>query len=180
MAADPEDSSVPLLRDPEDSPVTLALTCLGKLVLSALPVACVAVGAVYLRQCPCQPLVPVYLLGMGVVALLSLMLTCLPCGDGAEPPPVKPGVWGCHALFLLFLFAWFIAGNVWVYSIYPPEYVAIGNPHFCHRGLYLFAFWLTTGAYIALGLALLLALGATACLLLLRTRLPWARHADYP
>ncbi|XP_058036404.1 ragulator complex protein LAMTOR4 isoform X2 [Ahaetulla prasina] len=50
-------------------------------------------------------------------------------------------------------------GNVWVYSIYPPDYEDFGRPDFCHRTVFLFAFGVTTAIHVALGVALLLALG---------------------
>ena len=53
----------------------------------------------------------------------------------------------------LFLFTWFIAGNIWVYSKYKP------NPsqppsdplNYCNPTLYVFAFWVITASYILMG-----------------------------
>ena len=41
------------------------------------------------------------------------------------------------------------AGNVWIYEMFD-DYVAddTAHPRYCHRTLYLFAFWVTTSAYI--------------------------------
>ncbi|XP_030402851.1 transmembrane protein 272-like [Gopherus evgoodei] len=181
MAEDPDGSRAPLLPGTAESPVHPALNFLGKVVVSALPIASIVIGALYLGQCPSQHLLPYYLLVGGSTVLLFLLLSCLPCGDGTDPPQLSPGARGWRALFLLFLFAWFIAGNVWVYSIYPPEYKDPHNPKFCHQLLYLFAFWVTTLVYVGLGVALLAALGILGCLLLLRARLPWLQRGDgYP
>ncbi|CAM5129449.1 unnamed protein product [Natator depressus] len=181
MAEDADGSRAPLLPGSEESPGHPALNFLGKAAVSVLPIASIVIGAKYLGQCPHQYLLPYYLLVGGSAGLLLLLLTCLPCGDGTDPPRLSPGARGWRAVFLLFLFAWFIAGNVWVYSIYPPEYKDPKNPDFCSRPLYLFAFWVTTLVYVGLGVALLAALGILGCLVLLRARLPWLQRGDsYP
>ncbi|XP_065426461.1 transmembrane protein 272-like [Chrysemys picta bellii] len=170
MAEDPDGSRAPLLPGIVESPVHPALSFLGKVVVSALPIASIVIGAVYLGQCPRQSLLPYYLLVGGSTVLLFLLLTCLPCGDGTDPPQLSPGARGWRAVFLLFLFVWFIA-----------EYKDPHNPRFCHRLLYLFAFWVTTLVYVGLGVALLAALGILGCLVLLRARLPWLQRRDtYP
>ncbi|XP_075764068.1 transmembrane protein 272-like [Pelodiscus sinensis] len=178
MAEDMEGISTPLLLGTQASPVHPVLSFLGKVVFSALPIASIVIGAMYLGQCPRQALLPYYLLVGGSALLLLLLLTCLPCGDGTESAQLSPGARGWRAVFLLFLFAWFIAGNVWVYSIYPLQHGNPGQPDFCARLLYLFAFWVTTLVYIGLGAALLVALCIVGCLLLLRSRLPWLHRGE--
>ena len=51
----------------------------------------------------------------------------------------------------LFLTAWFIAGNVWIYSNYQPSYNPNDGNDYCDKTLYMFAFWITTSTYILLG-----------------------------
>ena len=59
---------------------------------------------------------------------------------------------GVFFFFLMIL----IAGSMWVYKEYEPNYdPSIGK--YCNKTLYLFAFWLITCVYIALGVI-------TACL----------------
>lgn len=52
---------------------------------------------------------------------------------------------------------YFPTGNVWIYSIYQPNYsknsTDLGS--YCDKTLYLFAFWITTLVYILVGLLLL-------------------------
>ena len=65
-----------------------------------------------------------------------------------------------------FLFWWFIAGNVWIYSIYAPSYDKADNVVsglYCNKTLCLFAFWTTTLSYIPLALLLIFCQIFCAC-----------------
>ena len=54
----------------------------------------------------------------------------------------------------LFLFTWFVAGNIWVYSKYKPNFVPpVDQPlNYCNKTVYLFAFWVITSSYVILGM----------------------------
>ncbi|XP_026547956.1 metallo-beta-lactamase domain-containing protein 1 isoform X2 [Notechis scutatus] len=166
----------PLLRAAEEpsSSVRSLLMVLGKVLFAALPVAGIAIGALYLGQCPRQPLLPIYLLILSAVALLLLFLSCVPCGDGTDQPSTLLNCWrGAGSLFFC---VWFIAGNVWVYPIYPPDYEHFGQPDFCHRTLFLFAFAVTTAIHAALAVALLLALSILVSILVLKAMVSGRRQ----
>ncbi|XP_074479861.1 transmembrane protein 272-like isoform X2 [Sebastes fasciatus] len=111
----------------------------------------VIIGAMYQHDCPRQPYIPIYLLVMGIVSLVLNVLSILPCcanfGNQSK-------AWGC--LVSLFFFCWFIAGNVWIYSIYEPNYnnTISSMDTYCNKTLYLFAFWTTNLFYILLGFVL--------------------------
>ncbi|CAG5929192.1 unnamed protein product [Menidia menidia] len=118
-------------------------------------------GAVHLDDCPRQPLIPVYLVVVGAFGLALGVLACLPCArqpeDGGPANPLARVCAAWNSLTSFFLFCWFITGNVWIYSIYEPNYnknTTSVDP-FCDRTLYQFAFWTTTLVYILLGLFLL-------------------------
>ncbi|XP_056431152.1 transmembrane protein 272-like [Gadus chalcogrammus] len=137
-----------------------AVLALSKLMVCALPVAQIVIGSLYLHQCPRQRLIPVYLVVVGVFGLMLSLLSCLPCSQQAEDGSSTAlgrvcATW--NSLTSLFLFCWFIAGNVWIYSIYQPNYnhTTTAVEPYCHKTLYLFAFWTTTLLYILLGLFLL-------------------------
>lgn len=53
----------------------------------------------------------------------------------------------------LFLFTWFIAGNIWVYSKYKPNPIPLPSDplNYCNPTLYMFAFWVITASYILMG-----------------------------
>ncbi|MCI4394120.1 hypothetical protein PGIGA_G00165200 [Pangasianodon gigas] len=137
-------------RTPKPS---LPVLITSKLVAIALPVAQLVIGVLYLEACPHQPLIPIYLLVSGVFALVLVLLSCLPCTqeeeNGGGAISTLCTTW--NSLITLFLFCWFIAGNVWVYSIYEPNYDP-HTPSYCAKTLYLFAFWTITLVYIIIGL----------------------------
>ncbi|XP_058637659.1 transmembrane protein 272-like [Onychostoma macrolepis] len=141
------------------SPITITCLVISKLLLLALPIAQIAIGAVYLQDCPQQYYIPVYVLVCGVFSVFLDLLSCLPCAREAKEGGHTMLHRTCNAwnsLVSTFLLCWMICGSVWIYSIYPPNYnqTVTGEPY-CNKTLYLFAFWTTTLAYIALGLALL-------------------------
>ena len=58
---------------------------------------------------------------------------------------------GCTGVTDIFLFTWFICGNIWVYGKYQPDYTGHNRELYCNKTLYLFAFWLNTSVYILIG-----------------------------
>ncbi|XP_078234316.1 transmembrane protein 272-like isoform X2 [Pogona vitticeps] len=160
----------------EESYMHSLLVVLGKTLFAGLPISGIVLGAVYLDQCPRQPLVPIYLMLLSIVVLLLLGLSCVPCGNGTDQQSALTR--HLRAVTLLFLCAWFIAGSVWVYSIYPPDYESVGQPSFCHRTLFLFAFGVTTTLHVALALALLLALSILVGIFIFKAVLPYGGHGS--
>ncbi|XP_050931535.1 transmembrane protein 272 [Lates calcarifer] len=145
------------IRSPPQPPGPI-LGC-SKLFLCIMPIAQIAIGSVYLHDCPRQRYVPIYLIVVGTFGLVLALLSCLPCAqepkDGTSNPLSQVcTVW--NSLTSFFLFCWFIAGNVWIYSIYEPNYNKNTTTvdSYCNRTVYLFAFWTTTLVYILLGLFL--------------------------
>ncbi|RXN06809.1 transcription initiation factor TFIID subunit 6 [Labeo rohita] len=88
---------------------------ISKLIVTALPIAQVSIGAIYLHDCPKQPYIPIYLLVSGVFALVLGLLSCLPCTQEPEDGTQSPLSSLCTAwnsVVSLFLFCWFIAGKI--------------------------------------------------------------------
>lgn len=124
-----------------------------------MPIAQIVIGSVYLDDCPRQHNIPIYLIVVGVFSLALSVLSCLPCTREAKDGTSSPLSRLCTAwnsLVTVFLFCWFIAGNVWIYSIYEPNYSknSTNVEEYCNKSLYLFAFWTTNLFYIMLGLFL--------------------------
>ncbi|XP_030836414.1 transmembrane protein 272 [Strongylocentrotus purpuratus] len=133
---------------------TFIVTLFMALML-AIPITMVAIGAVYLDDCPAERFIPIYLITMGAAYIVKLLIDLkgraqrsrLPQEEQAffEPNKVEGGL---SHLIGVFCFAFFIAGNVWIYRIYKPNTTVISDADYCHPTLYYFAFWVTTVCYI--------------------------------
>ncbi|KAM4714747.1 LOW QUALITY PROTEIN: uncharacterized protein FYW61_019655 [Anableps anableps] len=81
-------------------------------------------GLMYFQDCPQQPNIPKYLLGIGLF-----------------PLPDDFGFWACLCV-------------VWVFSVYQPNYdPSAADGLYCNKNLYTFAFWnvvLETFAFVIL------------------------------
>ncbi|XP_022103107.1 uncharacterized protein LOC110985938 isoform X1 [Acanthaster planci] len=125
-------------------------------VMLALPIAMIVMGALYKDDCPVEPKIPIYLIVNGSVGIVkSLLDLIVRCGrlnqednNTEEQKSTKGDI--CSHFLGCFLFAFFIAGNVWVYSNYPPSDI-VSDPNYCYGPLYYFAFWFMTSCYILLG-----------------------------
>ena len=102
-------------------------------------------GAKYKDDCPVENMIPIYLIVAGSIGLLSSFCAC------AVEYRADHVIKHLSRLVLLPLFAWFIAGNVWIYKNYEPNYTDPKSPYFCHKTLYLFAFWVINSYYILFG-----------------------------
>ncbi|KDR15664.1 hypothetical protein L798_09741, partial [Zootermopsis nevadensis] len=132
--------------------VTVALVC-----LTSLPLIMLIMGVQFLRDCPVEPHVPVYMLVGGSFGtlkmlwllwrqirsrryeLLDLTTPVSSMDDGALTPSAGTRV--VSAALSLFLAVWFALGNYWVLHIAWPEYEpTLFEPNrWCHKTLYLFA-----------------------------------------
>ncbi|TNM92928.1 hypothetical protein fugu_018330 [Takifugu bimaculatus] len=112
----------------------------------------IALGAKHLDQCPIQPNIPMYLIVMGVIILLALLLTYT--RTMFENPLVFAVATGCMVFLHFHNFCWLIAGSVWIYSLYPPNY----NPEnlYCHKTTYQFAFGMTTAVWATMGFMIII------------------------
>ncbi|CAK6952913.1 transmembrane protein 272-like [Scomber scombrus] len=139
-----------------------------QVIFSIMPITQLAIGAKYLHECPQQPNIPVYLLVSGVISLLLPALSIL-CQTSCFWDNVN--IFGCLSFLVsLFCTGWFIAGNVWIYSIYEPNYnktISVDSASmglYCDKTLYLFAFWTTTLGYILFGLLIMACFCTCLCL----------------
>ncbi|XP_042155980.1 transmembrane protein 272-like [Oncorhynchus tshawytscha] len=154
---------------------------ISKLIMTALPVAQIAIGGMFLENCPQQRYIPIYLVVTGVFALALAVLSCLPCtreqDEGEQQSPLSSLCTAWNSLVSLFLFCWFIAGNVWIYSIFPANYNEEEALH-CNKNLYLFAFWTTTLVYIFLGMLMVGGCCVLVCMCLCGGRGLGSNNAD--
>ncbi|XP_062597316.1 transmembrane protein 272-like isoform X1 [Saccostrea cucullata] len=140
------------------------------IIILAIPVASIVIGALYLNKCPIQRYIPIYLIVSGAVGIVYNVFGILRKlaskrneeGETEERPGVFTSI--CNCVFGCFLLAWFIAGNVWIYNIYNDWSSDPANPDkYCHPTCYLFAFWTTTLVYIFIGATIVLGC-CTACI----------------
>lgn len=107
-------------------------------------------------------MIPIYLIVAGAAGLVANCCSCgirYQGGDQGEERSVNP----LQAVVQLFLFAWFVCGNVWIYKNYPPNYADPESADYCNKTLYLFAFWVTNSYYIIFGLVLTCVCVAGVC-----------------
>ncbi|XP_019625264.1 PREDICTED: uncharacterized protein LOC109470676 isoform X1 [Branchiostoma belcheri] len=142
-------------------------------LLSFVIILCmIIIGGVYRDDCPINYLIPVYLIVYGVFLLVPTIGSLVHGrkdqdetggeteggGSGGLGPDelMKSPVFSCvQGVVGCFLFAWFIAGNVWVYSAYPVvNRDNTTSTAYCHFVLYDFAFTVTTLVWIACALGL--------------------------
>ncbi|XP_051900517.1 transmembrane protein 272-like isoform X2 [Pristis pectinata] len=141
----------PLLQTIEEPPVSPAASVCMKVLTSILAIASITIGTIYLDSCTKQYLIPIYLIVSGSFTLFFMILSLVPCGSSGES-----STGAAHK-----------SGNVWIYSIYKPNYIDKSSSDYCDKTLYLFAFWLTTAIYILLGITLLLGCCALLCAFIL-------------
>ncbi|VDI14155.1 Hypothetical predicted protein [Mytilus galloprovincialis] len=121
-------------KEESDGNVDFVKTCCGILVGSvacsiclgiflAIPIAMIAVGATYLRDCPAEKMIPIYLIVAGVFNLLSniLMIIRGRVNKRKEGEEEKQSGAGPEQLINCFLVAWFIAGMLYSYWTYFIE-----------------------------------------------------------
>ncbi|CAJ1086132.1 transmembrane protein 272-like [Xyrichtys novacula] len=120
------------------------LTVAATIGWSVLTLAQVILGVVYFKECPQQPVIPQYLLALALTQLLMIPFVTLSCeSDEAHPQQHPKGVKAClQTLNIFFRIAWVLAGDVWILSVYQPNYdPAAGDGLYCNKNLYTFAFW---------------------------------------
>ncbi|KAM9301737.1 uncharacterized protein PAF06_014953 [Gastrophryne carolinensis] len=120
------------------------------IIWTAIGVAFIVVGAVYLNQCPAERYIPIYMIVAGAFSFAYWVLLPLKC--------ISCTLWKIAGLIVsLFVFAWFIAGSVWVFRIYNP------TDEQCYRPMYLFVFSILIIQYILIGIGLIAMVFSCLC-----------------
>ena len=120
---------------------------------SKYPLHFINLGAKYKNDCPIEKKIPIYLIVAGAVGVFrNLISLCQRAkkseNEGEEEKKQNP----VTSILDCFLFAWFICGNVWIYSHYKDvDHNVMSSSNYCDETLYLFAFWITTATYILIG-----------------------------
>lgn len=156
--------------------VTVCLAC-----LTAMPLLMLIMGLQFIRDCPREPHIPVYMVVGGTLggvrmlwALYAQIRSRRPdvlSVPGTSPPHMSP--MRLASLVLSgFLAVWFVLGNFWILNIRWPEYApALFEPNrWCHKTLYIFALVHLCIVYAALTVSLLAAVVLALCRIL---ACPW-------
>ncbi|XP_049338148.1 transmembrane protein 272-like [Astyanax mexicanus] len=131
-------------------------------LLMAISIAHITVGAMYTHECPQQHRISVYLVVCGVWCTV-LLLVLFYCMTYLNEIPCS--FWS--GAVAAFTFCWFISGSFWTFSIYPPNYNStLPGELYCNKTLYRFAF--VTIILTCITLVILLVVGC--CVLICKYR----------
>ncbi|XP_078350688.1 transmembrane protein 272-like [Oculina patagonica] len=134
-----------------------------------LKIAMIVIGVKYKDECPVEDMIPIYVIVAGAGGLFTNCCCCCigmgynrgmrnSSGRDNEDRDKNP----IERIVQTLLFAWFVCGNVWIYTNYEPNYTDPGSENYCNKTLYLFAFWVTNTYYIIYGLVMVcVCLGGT-------------------
>ncbi|CAG4931049.1 unnamed protein product [Colias eurytheme] len=141
--------------------MTVFLAC-----LSTLPVIMLIMGVQYIRDCPAEPRLPVYMVVGGAAggAGLGWLLWAQLASRSSTAPASVPERVVAYTL-TVFLMGWFAFGNYWTLGIMWPDYApTLFEPNqWCHRTLYVFALTQLAVLWGVLALLVLLLLALVVC-----------------
>jgi hypothetical protein len=142
--------------DEESSGCTALCSCLtylgcGLVVLAitvGLPITMITIGAINLDNCEIERYIPIWLIVMGVFQMIETSFRSCYHGSRSDDDDNQAS----KDPLACFLFAWFIAGNVWVFSNwkdYSPEKTIMNetNPHYCDDLTMKFSFGIIMTSY---------------------------------
>ncbi|XP_063724178.1 transmembrane protein 272-like [Symsagittifera roscoffensis] len=110
-------------------------------------------GALKLNDCPAEPFIPKWLLVMGIFGLLRLLVSQV-CNRMVDDDEENCCQGACECMLEVFLFAWFVAGSVWVFRTYGDVSYTKDSENYCERPLFRFSFVIQLGTYILMGSSL--------------------------
>ncbi|XP_057656823.1 uncharacterized protein LOC130894203 isoform X1 [Diorhabda carinulata] len=145
--------------------VTVALVC-----LSVLPIMMLIMGIHFLRDCPREPNIPIYMIVGGSVGCVKMSLTLWSqfytsrtANSGNDATSIVSKI-ASIALTIL-LIAWFALGNYWIFKIIWPDYApTLFEPNkWCHKALYVFSLVHLCVVYALFGTILILVIVLASC-----------------
>jgi hypothetical protein len=131
--------------------------------LLALPITKLVLGILYIKECPINTNIPLYMIvaggcGLTIIILLLLSSACTLCRSTSDPKKPTHGLMICTIAFArgmqvaitIFLFIWFLFGNIWVFN--ARYHVRTDKPNdinnYCNPTLYWFAFYTLIFTYV--------------------------------
>ncbi|KAG7198535.1 hypothetical protein KM043_005902 [Ampulex compressa] len=151
--------------------VTICLAC-----LSTMPILMFIFGLQYLKDCPDESRIPLYMVVGGAFGGVQMFWALYSQIRSKRPEvlPVPAARSHISPMKLVsialscFLVCWFALGNYWILRIKWPEYKAdLYDPNkWCHKTLYIFALVHLCVVYAAIAASLLVAIGLAFCRIL--------------
>ncbi|XP_060524510.1 uncharacterized protein LOC132700930 isoform X2 [Cylas formicarius] len=159
--------------------VTIVLAC-----LSFLPLIMLIMGVQFLRDCPREPNIPIYMVVGGSVGCIKMGLTLWSQlhtrrMDAQSSNATSIGSKVASVALTVLLITWFGLGNYWILRIKWPDYApsSIFEPNkWCHRTLYVFALVHLCIVYSLLGAVFVLVVVLAGCQIF---GCPWLGPARY-
>lgn len=123
-------------------------------------------GITYLNDCKTYPLIPVFILVMGIFGIIKQLLNLFTLVRGKENQAIESERHSpTQILMNCFLVGCLFICSYWVYKDYPPKFVTGGPADVgtfdCDSTFYYFAFWFITSVYIVMGIGLIILVSAT-------------------
>ncbi|XP_014476806.1 PREDICTED: uncharacterized protein LOC106745594 [Dinoponera quadriceps] len=150
---------------------TICLSC-----LSTVPILMFIFGVQFIKECPIEPYIPVYMLIGGVLGAVRMFWALYSQIRSRRPevlsvPATRPHVSPMKLLSIAlscFLVGWFALGHYWILHIKWPEYeFSLYAPNkWCHKTLYIFSLVHLCVVYAVLLVILLVAVGLAFCRIL--------------
>ncbi|XP_011645508.1 uncharacterized protein LOC105432403 [Pogonomyrmex barbatus] len=150
---------------------TICLTC-----LSTVPILMFIFGVQFIKDCPKEPYIPVYMLIGGVLGAVRMFWALYSQIYSRRPeilsvPAARPHISPMKLLSITlscFLVAWFVLGHYWILHIMWPEYeLSLYAPNkWCHKTLYIFSLVHLCVVYAVLFVILIVAVGLAFCRIL--------------
>jgi len=150
----------------EDSEKTKKQKLFGIVINILVPIIPITFGAVFINDCPVQPMIPIWFIVIGAFGMISSLLELFVVLRGEHHTKTIKLIRLIH----IFLPIWFIVGCCYVYGNYEPDYDApVGgiipgvSYDYCHYTLYTACFWYITSLFIMAGIAIFFSCCCCCC-----------------
>jgi hypothetical protein len=165
------------------------------IILMAIPVTMIVTGGYFIDECPVEKMIPIWLIVFGGLAIVKNLSTLFQRIKSIKQSSDKVVTNGGHSssgssssspssnitstllsvfdsFLTLFLFIWFICGNIWVYSNYKVQQWQDreNQETYCNGLCYLYAFVSITSIYALIWLACFIFCCTVCCTIFVPTK----------
>ena len=141
--------------------LALTLRIILCLVIIVIPLSMIAIGFVYINECPAEPCIPIFLIIGGLFSFVKYIIGIVRIVEKNDRDENENAPKPHQVQYIIngFLSAWCIAGTLWVNMIYQPIFDSyedtFDSEHktselHCSKVVYTFAFCIIAANYIFL------------------------------